>query len=764
MVTTLIMQLVLLLLLPVTRVSAQEQQHPPPQVARPGCRDKCGNITIPYPFGISAGCFRDDGRGGFQLECNDSRSTPRLTVTGYGIRITGLSVATSEARAHLRATRRCYDSKGRLVSQSGATFVPLVGSHYLFSQARNRLVTLGCSSLGYFIDVLGYYVSGCMAVCRPQQFTSPGSCTGVACCQSAIPPAVDYYEPFLLDFTKEHRDRDIAFYSNKTTCRYVFLVETKWLSTRYTGDSEYLNWTKDFAVPVILDWAIRNVGNCSAARRNTTDFACQSMLSDCIDSGDGAGYRCSCSKGYEGNPYLQDGCRDIDECERKEEQSCYGICTNTQGSHTCQCPPGTSGDAKTEKGCRPKDNFTLALKVVTGVSVGVFLPFFMSFWLYLGLQKRRLIRTKQKFFELNGGVFLQQQIRNYSDTSKGGGGFKIFTKEELEKATNNFAAGRVLGHGGHGIVYKGVLEDKTVVAVKKSKMTEEVPTKEFAREMFILSQINHKNVVKLLGCCLEVEVPMLVYEFVSNGTLYHYIHGSRGLDSDTGFNTCLRIAVEAAEALAYMHSSASPPILHGDVKTANILLDDKLTAKVSDFGASKLAPTDEAKMATLVQGTCGYLDPEYLMTCRLTDKSDVYSFGVVLLELLTRKKALYFDGPEEDRSLVLCFMMAVKGGQHRDLLDSQVRDEMTIEALEEITHLVMRCLNMSGEERPTMKEVAERLEMLRRYHNNHPWAQADVNPEEEQSLLAMEPHNVNYKFTQDCVLDFEASSTYSYSL
>jgi len=331
-----------------------------------------------------------------------------------------------------------------------------------------------------------------------------------------------------------------------------------------------------------------------------------------------------------------------------------------------------------------------------GVSAGVFLLGFTCFWLYLGHQKRKLIRAKQKFFEQNGGMLLQQQMRSYDRAGAAATGFKIFSKEELDKATNGFAADRVLGRGGHGIVYKGVLEDKRVVAIKKSKMMEEAETREFAREMFILSQINHRNVVKLLGCCLEVEVPMLVYEFVSNGTLYHYIH-DKDSNADTSLDTRLRIAAESAEALAYMHSSASPPILHGDVKTANIL------------------------------------DPEYLMTCQLTDKSDVYSFGVVLLELLTRKKALYFEGREEDRSLVSCFITAVKAGRMEDLLDSQVRNEISAcDIFQEIVDLVMQCVNINGVERPPMKEVVERLVSLRRYQQ-HPDGSPD--PEEAQGLL-----------------------------
>ncbi|VAI62694.1 hypothetical protein VPH35_113384 [Triticum aestivum] len=196
----------------------------------------------------------------------------------------------------------------------------------------------------------------------------------------------------------------------------------------------------------------------------------------------------------------------------------------------------------------------------------------------------------------------------------------------------------------------------------------------------------------------------------------------------------------------------------------NILLDRSLTAKVYDFGASKLAPSDEAEIVTLVKGTCRYLDPEYLMTCQLTDKSDVYSFGVVLLELLTGKKVLCFDEPEEDRSLVSRFTTAMKAGRHGELLDGRVRLEMSPEALEEVTYLVMRCVSMIREEHPSMKEVAEKLEALRRYQWK-PWGQASADPDEGQSLLGREQQrDVNYKFRPQDVLDLEEGSTYTFSL
>lgn len=171
--------------------------------------------------------------------------------------------------------------------------------------------------------------------------------------------------------------------------------------------------------------------------------------------------------------------------------------------------------------------------------------------------------------------------------------------------------------------------------------------------------MNHRNVVKLLGCCLEVQIPLLVYEFIPNGTLFHHINYEVRISS-LSWNNRLRIAAEVSGALAYLHSSASIPILHGDVKSANILLDNNYTAKVSDFGTSKLVPADYNQITTLVQGTLGYLDLEYFQTSQLTDKSDVYSFGVVLLELLTGRTPISFEDSQEEKNLAMLFISALK--------------------------------------------------------------------------------------------------------
>ncbi|XP_045803706.1 wall-associated receptor kinase-like 10 [Trifolium pratense] len=286
----------------------------------------------------------------------------------------------------------------------------------------------------------------------------------------------------------------------------------------------------------------------------------------------------------------------------------------------------------------------------------------------------------------------------------------LFALKDLKKATENFNKNRVLGKGGQGTVYKGMLVDGKIVAVKKYKVEGKV--EEFINEFVILSQINNRNVVKLLGCCLETEIPLLVYEFIPNGNLFEYLH-DQNEDIPMTWDIRLRIATEIAGALFYLHSTACQPIYHRDIKSTNIMLDEKYRAKLADFGASRIISIEATHLTTMVQGTFGYLDPEYFHTSQFTEKSDVYSFGVVLAELLTGKKPISSVGSGEYQNLASYFVQCIEENKLSDIVDERVTKEGEKEHVIAVANLAYTCLELNGRKRPTMKEVMLQLEGIR---------------------------------------------------
>ncbi|KAG6740118.1 hypothetical protein POTOM_057755 [Populus tomentosa] len=349
-----------------------------------------------------------------------------------------------------------------------------------------------------------------------------------------------------------------------------------------------------------------------------------------------------------------------------------------------------------------------------GVGFGALFLLIGLWWLYRVFKRKRSEKLKKKYFKRNGGLLLQEQLSSGEVNVEK---IKMFPSKELDKATDHYNVNRTLGQGGQGTVYKGMLADGKIVAVKKSKVIDEGNLRQFINEVVLLSQINHRNVVKLLGCCLETEVPLLVYEFIPNGTLFQFLHDPNE-EFPLTWEMRLRIAAEVAGALFYLHSAASLPIFHRDIKSTNILLDEKYRAKVADFGTSRSVSIDQTHVTTLVQGTFGYLDPEYFQSSQFTDKSDVYSFGVVLVELLTGQKAISFTRSEEQgRSLATYFIMAMESNCLFDILDPQVVKQGEREDVLMVASLARSCLRLNGKERPPMKEVTMVLERLKKSEN-----------------------------------------------
>ncbi|KAK9672252.1 hypothetical protein RND81_12G087000 [Saponaria officinalis] len=309
---------------------------------------------------------------------------------------------------------------------------------------------------------------------------------------------------------------------------------------------------------------------------------------------------------------------------------------------------------------------------------------------------------------------------------------KVFTYEELEKATGGFNEESIVGRGSFSSVFKGVLKDGTTVAVKRAVMSSDQKknSKEFHTELDLLSRLNHAHLLNLLGYCEEAEERLLVYEFMAHGSLYQHLHGKdTGLKEPLDWVRRVTIAVQASRGIEYLHGYACPPVIHRDIKSSNILIDEEHNARVADFGLSLLGPTDSSSpLAELPAGTLGYLDPEYYRLHYLTTKSDVYSFGVLLLEILSGRKAI--DMQFEDGNIVEWAVPLIRSGDINAILDPSLKSPPDIESLRRIAIVACKCVRMRGKDRPSMDKVTTALERALALLMGNPCSEQPILPTE----------------------------------
>ncbi|CAL4965066.1 unnamed protein product [Urochloa decumbens] len=362
----------------------------------------------------------------------------------------------------------------------------------------------------------------------------------------------------------------------------------------------------------------------------------------------------------------------------------------------------------------------------------------------------------------NGFMRSESSMQSYSKDLELGGSPHIFTYEELEEATDGFSDSRELGDGGFGTVYKGKLRDGRVVAVKRLYKNNYKRVEQFINEVDILSRLLHQNLVILYGCTSRSSRDlMLVYEYIPNGTVADHLHGPRASERGLTWPVRMNIAIETAEALAYLHAVE---IIHRDVKTNNILLDNSFHVKVADFGLSRLYPLEVTHVSTVPQGTPGYVDPVYHQCYKLTDKSDVYSFGVVLVELISSKAAVDMGRSHSEINLANMALNRIQNHEVEQLVDPELgyeTDGETKRMIDLVAELAFQCLQLERDLRPSIKEVVDALNCIK--NGDSPEKKMDMkSPKEDTHLLKnsvqYSPDSVIHRFHSQSTTHSAASN------
>ncbi|KAE8690123.1 Receptor-like protein kinase ANXUR2 [Hibiscus syriacus] len=312
-----------------------------------------------------------------------------------------------------------------------------------------------------------------------------------------------------------------------------------------------------------------------------------------------------------------------------------------------------------------------------------------------------------------------------------------FSLDEMKAATNNFHDDLVVGKGGFGKVYKGFMDaGERIVAIKRLNPESRQGVREFVTEIEMLTQLRHVHLVSLIGYCNENGEMILVYDFMRNGTLSDHLYGTSFATDPLTWKQRLEICKGAASGLNYLHTEVKHAIIHRDVKTSNILLDDKFTAKVSDFGLSKTDPKVET-LITGIKGTRGYLDPEYARGHTLTQKSDVYAFGVVLFEVLCARKALDTKLAGDKMNLAHWAKNCIEDGTLYRVIDPNLIGKIAPECFKVFVEIAESCIAEGGINRPTMKDVMEKLGFAIELQEAADVEKSRIDPESECSYSDM---------------------------
>nr|CAD1820877.1 unnamed protein product [Ananas comosus var. bracteatus] len=318
---------------------------------------------------------------------------------GTNVEAIDISLFPAEVRMLKYIAYECFDSTGSNVVDSFPANITTV-MPYRFSNKRNKFTAIGCHTLAYIVGLNGQqFASGCTSFCDSLTSPTNGSCSGIGCCQTDIPKDVAYFE------MQWGFDTNPA--ANITRCSYAVLVEEDSYNFSTTDLLSFVDRNQN-GVPVVLDWAAGDLP-CQAAK-GSPNYACRSKNSYCYDSAIGTSYLCNCSEGYEGNPYLDGGCADIDECNRGDQYPCHGTCTNLPGSYNCTCPKGTQGNPVYQNCTGIPDKFPLKEKLAVGACVGATIALALCFITIIELQKRRHIRDKAAYFKQNGGQILHEEM------------------------------------------------------------------------------------------------------------------------------------------------------------------------------------------------------------------------------------------------------------------------------------------------------------------------------------------------------------------